>query len=68
MHFTSAEELIETILPTPREASLLLTTTAMPMLHLRRRSLDAQGRPIEVVRALYRGDRVAFQSTLVDDG
>ena len=67
VHFTSAEELIETILPTPREASLLLTTTAMPMLHLRRRSLDAQGRPIEVVRALYRGDRVAFQSTLVDD-
>ncbi|NTY60710.1 GntR family transcriptional regulator [Mycolicibacterium sphagni] len=67
VYFASAEELIETILPTPREASLLLTTTAMPMLHLRRRSLDAQGQPIEVVRALYRGDRVAFQSTLVDD-
>jgi GntR family transcriptional regulator len=67
VQFRSAEELIETILPTPREASLLLTTTAMPMLHLRRRSLDANGRPIEVVRALYRGDRVAFQTTLVDD-
>ncbi|WP_179469150.1 GntR family transcriptional regulator [Mycolicibacterium vinylchloridicum] len=67
VHFASAEELIETILPTPREAGLLLTTTAMPMLHLRRRSLDSRGRPIEMVRALYRGDRVAFQTTLVDD-
>ncbi len=67
VHFASAEERIETILATPREAGLLLTTTAMPMLHLRRRSLDSQGQPIEVVRALYRGDRVAFQTTLVDD-
>ena len=67
VHFASAEERIETILATPREAGLLLTTTAMPMLHLRRRSLDAQGQPIEVVRALYRGDRVAFQTVLVDD-
>jgi GntR family transcriptional regulator len=67
VHFASAEERIETILPTPREAGLLVTTTAMPMLHLNRRSRDAEGRPIEVVRALYRGDRVAFQTTLMDD-
>ncbi|MCX2929760.1 GntR family transcriptional regulator [Mycobacterium sp. CVI_P3] len=66
VRFASATEFIETILPTPREAGLLLTTTAMPMLHLRRRSLDADGRPIEMVRALYRGDRVAFQTTLAD--
>ncbi|MGY4709228.1 GntR family transcriptional regulator [Mycolicibacterium sp. CBM1] len=67
VHFASAEEIIETILATPREAGLLLTTTAMPMLHLRRRSLDAEGKPIEMVRALYRGDRVAFQTVLVDN-
>ncbi|GAY13310.1 GntR family transcriptional regulator [Mycobacterium sp. shizuoka-1] len=67
VQFHSADEVIETILPTPREAGLLLTTTAMPMLHLRRRSLDAQGSPIEMVRALYRGDRVAFQTTLRDE-
>jgi GntR family transcriptional regulator len=67
VRFASAQERIETILATPREAGLLMTTTAMPMLHLNRRSLDAEGRPIEVVRALYRGDRVAFQTTLVDD-
>jgi len=66
VQFASAEERIETILPTPREAALLLTTTAMPMLHLRRRSRDADGRPIEMVRALYRGDRVAFETTLAD--
>ncbi|PND58534.1 GntR family transcriptional regulator [Mycobacterium sp. ENV421] len=67
VRFASAVERIETILPTPREAGLLMTTTAMPMLHLHRRSLDVHGRPIEVVRALYRGDRVAFQTMLVDD-
>lgn len=67
VRFASAEEVIETILATPREAGLLATTTAMPMLHLRRRSLDGHGQPIEMVRALYRGDRVAFQTVLVDD-
>ncbi|AQT80173.1 GntR family transcriptional regulator [Mycolicibacterium litorale] len=67
VRFASAEEVIETILATPREAGLLATTTAMPMLHLRRRSLDAHGQPIEMVRALYRGDRVAFQTVLFDD-
>ena len=36
----------------------------MPMLRLNRRSLDTDGRPIEMVRALYRGDRIAFETTL----
>ena len=67
VHFASAEERIETIMPTPREALLMSTTTAMPMLHLHRRSLDHQGRPIETVRALFRGDRVAFRALLVDE-
>ena len=38
----------------------------MPMLLLNRRSLDVDGIPIEVVRALYRGDRVAFEAILTD--
>jgi GntR family transcriptional regulator len=67
VEFGFAEERIETIMPTPREAALLSTTTAMPMLHLRRRSVDRHGRPTEIVRALYRGDRVAFQASLVDE-
>lgn len=66
VQFGSAVERIETVLPSPREAELLESTTAMPMLLLNRRSLDVQGAPIEVVRALYRGDRVAFEAILID--
>lgn len=66
VEFDCATERIETVLPTPREAGLLESTTAMPMLLLNRRSVDVDGAPIEVVRALYRGDRVAFEATLRD--
>jgi GntR family transcriptional regulator len=66
VEFGSAVERIETVLATPREAALLESTTAMPMLRLHRRSLDTEGRPIEVVRSLYRGDRVAFEAMLSD--
>lgn len=62
--FASAEERIETALPSPRQAQLLETSTAMPMLLLRRRSLDAAGLPVEVVWSLFRGDRIAFEATL----
>lgn len=61
---TAAEERIETVLGSPREAALLRTTTAMPMLRMRRLSFDAQRRPVETVRVLYRGDRVAFETLL----
>lgn len=64
VEFGSAVERIETVLPSPREAALLETTTAMPMLRLIRRSLDTNGGPIEMVRALYRGDRIAFETKL----
>lgn len=64
--FGSAVERIETALPSPREAELLESTTAMPMLLLNRRTLDVDGVPIETVRALYRGDRVAFEADLTD--
>jgi GntR family transcriptional regulator len=66
VHFGSAVERVETVLASPREAALLESTTAMPMLRLNRRSLDTEGRPIEVVRSLYRGDRVAFEAILTD--
>lgn len=62
--FGSAVERIETVLAPPREASLLDTSTAMPMLLLHRRTLDTDGRPIECVRSLFRGDRVAFEAVL----
>lgn len=66
VEFGSAVERIETVVPSPREASLLESTTAMPMLLLNRRSLDTAGEPIETVRALYRGDWVAFEALLSD--
>jgi GntR family transcriptional regulator len=68
VQFGSAIERIETALASPREAGLLESTTAMPMLRLNRRSLDTEDRPIEVVRSLYRGDRVAFEAMLNDRG
>ena len=66
VQFGSAVERVETALPSPREAELLGTTTAMPALLLNRRTLDTEGQPIERVRALYRGDRVAFEALLTD--
>ncbi|WP_422749813.1 GntR family transcriptional regulator [Mycobacterium sp. WMMD1722] len=66
VRFHAALERVETALPSPREAALLGTTTAMPVLMLNRRTVDAADDPIEVVRALYRGDRVAFEALLTD--
>jgi GntR family transcriptional regulator len=62
--FASATERIETVLASPREATLVESTTAMPMLLLHRTSVDPDGVPIERVRSLYRGDRIAFLTTL----
>ncbi|MEV8097196.1 GntR family transcriptional regulator [Kitasatospora sp. NPDC085879] len=55
-----AEERIETVLATPREALLIGTPPALPMLLLHRRSRDTAGAPLEQVRTLYRGDRFSF--------
>ncbi|MER7754473.1 GntR family transcriptional regulator [Kitasatospora sp. NPDC097643] len=60
VHLGGAEERIETVLATPREALLIGTPPALPMLLLHRRSRDAAGRPLEQVRTLYRGDRFSF--------
>ncbi|MDG3010974.1 GntR family transcriptional regulator [Rhodococcus sp. D2-41] len=62
--FAAATERIETVLASPREAALLDSTTATPMILLGRTSYDPAGVPIERVRSLYRGDRVAFVTTL----
>ncbi|WP_378732401.1 GntR family transcriptional regulator [Nocardia brasiliensis] len=62
--FARATERIETVLASPREAALLECTTALPLLLLHRRSTDPEGDPIERVRGLYRGDRIAFEAHL----
>lgn len=66
VEFGWATEQIETVLASPREAALLECSTATPMLRLQRRTVDTAGKPIEVVRSLYRGDRVAFEALLTD--
>ncbi|WP_428846933.1 GntR family transcriptional regulator [Nocardia terpenica] len=62
--FGSALERIETVLASPREATLLECTTALPMILLNRRTVDTDDTPLERVRSLYRGDRIAFETRL----
>jgi GntR family transcriptional regulator len=59
-----AEETIETGLAGPQEAELLGADVGMPMLLLSRHSFGIDGRPVEWVRSVYRGDRYKFVATL----
>ncbi|SFB60329.1 transcriptional regulator, GntR family [Amycolatopsis marina] len=59
-----AEETIETALAGPQEAELLGADVGMPMLLLSRHSFAADGKPVEFVRSIYRGDRYKFVTTL----
>ncbi|MFI8392478.1 GntR family transcriptional regulator [Streptomyces sp. NPDC085540] len=62
--FGEADEKLETVLATPREALLIGTPPALPMLLIHRFSRDQDGRPLERVRSLYRGDRFSFTTRL----
>ncbi len=69
VRFGEAEERIETVLATPREALLIGTNPATPMILLRRRSWTPDGEPIERVHSLFRGslfcgDRFSFVTRL----
>jgi GntR family transcriptional regulator len=66
--FGGATERIETVLATPREALLIGTPPGLPMLLLNRSSRDRDGRPLERVRLLYRGDRFSFTTELRPGG
>lgn len=57
-------ETIETVLASPAAWRLLGTEPTTPMLALTRSSRDAQGRPIEYVRSLYRGDRFRLSTKI----
>ncbi len=63
-----ADERIETVLATPREALLVGTPPALPMLLIHRPSRDAGGQPPERVRTLFRGDRFSSTVRLGDRG
>ncbi len=62
--FDEAEERIETVLATPREALLIGTNASVPMVLLHRVSWSQDGAPIERVRSLFRGDRFSFVTRL----
>ncbi|MCX4823341.1 GntR family transcriptional regulator [Streptomyces sp. NBC_01142] len=62
--FGDADERIETVLATPREALLIGAPPALPMLLIHRVSRDTAGKPLERVRTLYRGDRFSFTTHL----
>jgi GntR family transcriptional regulator len=62
--FDGAEERVETVLATPREALLIGTNPALPMLLMHRVSWGPDGAPFERVRSLYRGDRLSFLTRL----
>lgn len=62
--FGDADERIETVLATPREALLIGTPPALPMLLIHRVSRDTAGLPLERVRTLFRGDRFSFSAHL----
>lgn len=62
--FGDADEKLETVLATPREALLIGTPPALPMLLIHRFSRDRDGLPLERVRSLYRGDRFSFTTHL----
>jgi len=59
-----AEETIETVLAPPSASRLLGSDASTPMLLLTRSSRDADGRPVEYVRSLYRGDRFRLTAQL----
>ncbi len=62
--FGAAQERIETVLATPREALLIGTPPALPMLLMHRVSRDTGGQRLERVRTLFRGDRFSFTTQL----
>jgi GntR family transcriptional regulator len=64
VRLAEAEETIETVLATPREAALLGTDTGLPMLLISRQSFDTDGRPVEWVHSRLRGDRYKFLTRL----
>lgn len=61
VEYGGSTERIETVLAAPREAGLLGCRPSVPLFRVVRRGIDTEGRPIERVAALYRGDRVAFE-------
>lgn len=60
IQLASVEDVVETALADPVEADLLGVETGQPMLLVHRTGRDADGRPVEWTRSVFRGDRFRF--------
>lgn len=60
----TGEESIETAPATPREAGPLRVDVGTPMLVVTRQNFDVSGRPVELGRTWFRGDRVTLVTRL----
>jgi GntR family transcriptional regulator len=56
----AVEDIVETALADPVEADLLGVDTGLPILLVHRTGRDADGRPVEWTRSVFRGDRFRF--------
>lgn len=65
----AVEDIVETALADPVEASLLGVDTGLPMLLVQRTGWDTDGRIVEWTRSVFRGDRFRFvaRRRLTDD-
>lgn len=61
------EETIDTVPAAPREAGLLNADVGVPMLVVRRRSFDGDGRTVEWGTSWFRGDRITLVAHLSPD-
>ncbi len=60
----SADYVLQAVAAQGREAALLELEEGAPLLMTEARSYDAKGRPIELSRSIFRGDRYRFRTTL----
>jgi GntR family transcriptional regulator len=60
IELASVEDIVETALADPVEADLLGVDTGLPILLVHRTGRDADGRPVEWTRSVFRGDRFRF--------
>ncbi len=61
---TEADETLEVVLATPREAELLKIPEGSPLLLSERTTYSQNRRPFEFVKILYRGDRYKYFARL----
>jgi GntR family transcriptional regulator len=64
LSLVSARQTIEAAQPTPEEMTALALETPVPVIRISRLTSDANGRVVEYVRSVYRGDRYHLTAEL----